>query len=76
VPGLLCGPPEKAAEHRSIVPVATWVAGLVAVAAGIGLVAARAVWTSPVWLVPYALFWLWVLVVSIRFLAGRSPSSP
>jgi hypothetical protein len=45
-----------------------------AVAAGIGLVAARAVWTSPAWLVPYALFWLWVLVVSVRFLAGRSPS--
>jgi hypothetical protein len=47
-----------------------------AVAAGIGLVAARAVWTSPAWLVPYALFWLWVLVVSVRFLAGRSPSQP
>ena len=47
-----------------------------ALAAGIGLVAARAVWTSPAWLVPYALFWLWVIVVSVRFLAGRSPSQP
>jgi hypothetical protein len=47
-----------------------------AVAAGVGLVAARAVWTSPAWFVPYALFWLWVLVLSVRFLAGRSPSQP
>ena len=47
-----------------------------AVAAGIGLVAARAVWTSPACHVPYALFWLWVLVVSVRFLTGRSPTQP
>src|SRR5215472_3663198 len=47
-----------------------------AVAVGIGLVAARAAWTSPAWFVPYALFWLWVLVVSVRFMAGRSPSQP
>jgi hypothetical protein len=47
-----------------------------AIAAGIGLVAVRAVWTSPAWLLPYALFWLWVIVVSVRFLAGRSPSQP
>jgi hypothetical protein len=47
-----------------------------AVAAGIGLVAVRAVWTSPAWLLPYALFWLWVIVVSVRFLADRSPSQP
>jgi len=47
-----------------------------AVAAGVGLVAARAVWTSPAWLVPYALFWLWVIVVSVRFLAGDRRSQP
>jgi len=47
-----------------------------AVAAGIGLVAARAVWTSPAWLFPYALFWIWVIVVSVRFLAGRWSSQP
>jgi hypothetical protein len=47
-----------------------------AVAAGIGLVAARAVWTSSAWLGPYALFWLWVIMVSVRFLTGRSPSQP
>ena len=45
-------------------------------AAGIGLVAARAVWTSPAWLFPYALFWIWVIVVSVRFLAGRWSSQP
>jgi hypothetical protein len=47
-----------------------------AVAAGIGLVAARAVWTSQAWLFPYALFWLWVILVSVRFLSGRWPSQP
>jgi hypothetical protein len=41
---------------------------------GIGLIAARAVWTTSVWFFPYALFWLWVLVVSVRFLTGGSPS--
>ena len=44
------------------------------VAAGIGLVAARAVWTSPVWFLSYGLFWLWVILVSVRFLTDRSPS--
>lgn len=40
------------------------------VVAGIGLVVARFVWTSGVWGVGYALFWLWVLVLCIR-LIGR-----
>jgi hypothetical protein len=38
------------------------------VVAGIGLVVARFVWTSGVWGVGYALFWLWILVVSIRLI--------
>jgi hypothetical protein len=39
-----------------------------ALAAGVGLVAARAVWTTPAWLIPYSLCWLWILVVSTRML--------
>jgi len=38
---------------------------------GIGVVAVRAVWTAPVWLIPYALFWVWILVVSTRMLRPR-----
>jgi hypothetical protein len=46
------------------------------VAVGIGLVAAWVVWTSQVWFLPYALLCLWVILVSVRFLAGRSLSQP
>jgi hypothetical protein len=42
-----------------------------AVVAGVGLVAARAVWTTSMWLIPYALFWLWVLVISTRLLRSK-----
>src|SRR5574337_91468 len=35
------------------------------IVAGLGLVAARFVWTSDVWTVPYLLFWVWLLVLSI-----------
>ncbi len=42
-----------------------------ALVAGAGLVAARALWTSPVWIVPYLLFWLWVMVLSVRLLKAR-----
>jgi hypothetical protein len=41
-------------------------AGWWIVAAGVGLVIARFVWTTQVWLLPYLLFWAWVLVLSIR----------
>ena len=44
------------------------------VATGVGLVACRFVWRSELWLLPYMLFWLWVLVLSIRLL--RRPSLP
>jgi hypothetical protein len=37
-------------------------------AAGLGLVAARFVWTSDLWTVPYLLFWVWALVLSIRLI--------
>ncbi|GAA4558330.1 hypothetical protein [Planotetraspora kaengkrachanensis] len=43
-----------------------------AVIAGTGLVAARAVWTTPLWFFPYALFWLWVIALSVRCLRRRT----
>lgn len=57
-------------------------AGWWLVAAGVGLVIARFVWTTQVWLLPYLMFWAWVLVLSIRLLRqpdllsrGRTASS-
>jgi hypothetical protein len=41
-----------------------------AIAAGAGLIVSRAAWTTYLWFFPYALFWLWVLVVSVRSLTG------
>jgi hypothetical protein len=38
------------------------------VVAGIGLVVARFAWTSGVWGVGYALFWLWIIVICIRLI--------
>jgi hypothetical protein len=38
------------------------------VMAGLALVAARFAWTSGVWGVGYALFWLWIIVVCIRLI--------
>ena len=45
-----------------------------ALVAGFGLVGARAVWTTPFWYAPYALFWLWVVALSVRLLRGRGLS--
>jgi hypothetical protein len=42
-----------------------------ALVAGAGLVLARFVWTSQLWLAPYFLFWIWVIVVSIQLIRGR-----
>jgi hypothetical protein len=41
-----------------------------AVVAALALIAARAAWTSPLWLVGYSLFWLWVIVASVLLLRG------
>jgi hypothetical protein len=38
------------------------------VVAGAGLVAARFVWTTQFWLLPYLMFWAWVVVISVRLL--------
>lgn len=42
-------------------------------AAAVGLLAGRAVWTTSVWLIGYSLFWVWVVAISIQFLRGRVP---
>jgi hypothetical protein len=38
--------------------------GWLAIASGVGLVFSRMSWTSSIFLLPYGLFWLWVLVVA------------
>ena len=38
------------------------------IVAGVGLVAARFVWTIDLWIAPYLLFWAWALVLSIRLI--------
>jgi hypothetical protein len=52
--------------------------GWLAVAGGVGLVLRGAMWTSPIWLLPYGFFWLWVIIVSVRLLRRESvrPTSP
>ena len=42
-----------------------------ALAAGVGLVAARFVWTNEFWIAPYFAFWIWVVVVSVQLLRVR-----
>jgi hypothetical protein len=46
--------------------------GWLMVASGVGLVLSRFVWTTDAWLLPYALFWIWVIAVCIRLL--RKPT--
>jgi hypothetical protein len=47
-----------------------------AVVSGVGLVASRVVWTTEIWLLPYTLFWLWVLIVSVLLLRRRAGATP
>jgi hypothetical protein len=42
-----------------------------ALAAGTGLLLARIVWPTWVWVIPYVPFWLWMLVVSTQMLRTR-----
>ena len=44
-----------------------WV-GWLAIASGGGLVLSRISWTNQIWLLPYLVFWLWVLIVSVLLL--------
>jgi len=42
-----------------------------AIVAGLGLVLARFVWTSGAWYLPYFLFWIWVIIISVQLIRGR-----
>jgi hypothetical protein len=42
--------------------------GWLAIASGGGLALSRIDWTNYIWLVPYLLFWLWVLTVAVLLL--------
>jgi hypothetical protein len=42
--------------------------GWLAIAIGLGLVLSRISWTSPIWLLPYLMFWLWVIIVAVLLL--------
>jgi hypothetical protein len=48
--------------------------GWVAVLAGVGLVAARAVWATSFWFFPYAVFWLWLITISIILIRAKAPA--
>lgn len=52
--------------------------GWVALASGVGLVLVRFVWSGQLWFAPYALFWLWVIALSIHLLrtARRVVTTP
>jgi hypothetical protein len=40
----------------------------VAIASGLGLALSRISWTNSIWLLPYLMFWLWVLTVAVLLL--------
>lgn len=46
--------------------------GWLMVVSGVGLALSRFVWTTNVWLVSYALFWIWVVIACVRLL--RKPA--
>ncbi|KGN34988.1 hypothetical protein N802_00575 [Knoellia sinensis KCTC 19936] len=48
--------------------------GWLAMAAAVGFVVARFFWTSEVWLIPYAAFWVWMIALFVRLVRGRVPS--
>jgi hypothetical protein len=37
-----------------------------AIVSGLGLVAARFVWEGSVWILPYGLFWVWIIAMAVR----------
>jgi hypothetical protein len=39
--------------------------GWLAITSGVGLALSRIIWTSPIFLLPYGMFWLWVLAVAV-----------
>jgi hypothetical protein len=42
--------------------------GWLSIAIGLGLVTSRLSWTSSVWLLPYLMFWVWVITVAVLLL--------
>ncbi len=54
-------------EERRTIWLGWW-----AVAAGVCLVAAKAVWTTYFWLVGYGLFWVWVIALSVVLLRRQA----
>ncbi|WP_433157772.1 hypothetical protein [Kribbella sp. CA-247076] len=50
--------------------------GWVALVAAAGFVLGRAFWTTSIWLVPYALYWLWTIFISVQLLRGRWRPAP
>jgi hypothetical protein len=51
--------------------------GWLAIASGVGLALSRISWTTDVFLLPYGLFWLWVLVVAVLLIRrGATGGSP
>jgi hypothetical protein len=47
-----------------------WV-GWLAIASGVGLALSRIGWTSYIWLLPYVMFWLWVITVAVLLLRRK-----
>jgi len=45
--------------------------GWVALVTAVGFLLGRAFWTTSIWLIPYTLFWLWIVAVSIQLFRGR-----
>jgi hypothetical protein len=50
--------------------------GWVALLAAAGFLVGRAFWTTSIWLIPYALYWLWTIVISVQLLRGRWRAEP
>jgi hypothetical protein len=42
-----------------------------AIVAGVGLVLVRFAWSGEIWFAPYALFWLWVIIVCIQLIRRK-----
>jgi hypothetical protein len=47
--------------------------GWLAIASGAGLALSRVSWTSSIWLLPYLMFWLWVVTVAVLLLRRNFP---
>jgi hypothetical protein len=52
--------------------VARWL-GWWAIASGLGLVISRFFWTSAIWFLPYAAFWIWVIILCVKLI--RRPAT-